>query len=125
MILIVVQLNLNCTRNTVRLLQYLRQFEGLGEKVRIVVNRVNSPLTEISLKKAEELLKTSVSWRARPQRYQAARPSAEAQGVPIDEVEGGAGSKAYEAILSIAQELHPYPAEPNVKPRKKMFSKLR
>src|SRR5262249_34489831 len=61
-ILVVLQLTLNCTRNTVRLLQSLRQFEGLGEKVRLVVNRVNSPLSEISLRKAEGLLNAPASW---------------------------------------------------------------
>ena len=45
-ILVVVQLSLNCTRNTVRLMQYLRQFEGLADKIRLVVNRVNSPLSK-------------------------------------------------------------------------------
>ncbi len=123
-IVIVIQLNLNCTRNTMRLLQYLRQFEGMGEKVRIVVNRVNSPLTEISLKKAEELLQTSVTWQV-PNATKLFRP-ARTQGVPIDEVDGGAQSKAYNAILEIAQELQPYPAEAaTAKVRKKRFSAFR
>ncbi len=121
-ILVVVQLNLNCTRNTVRLLQYLRQFEGLGDKIRLVVNRLNSPLTEISLKKAEELLKTPVNWLL-PNATKLFRPS-RTQGVPIDEVDGGAGSKAHEALLTIAQALQPFPAEP-VKVRKKLFSAFR
>lgn len=118
-ILVVVQLTLNCTRNTVRMMQYLRQFEGLSEKVRVVVNRTTSPLSEISVRKAEELLKTPVSWQI-PNATKLFRP-ARAQGVPIDEVEGGAGSKAHEAILGIAQELQPFPVERS-KPRKTLFS---
>ena len=49
---------------------------------------------------------------------------ARSQGVPIDEVEGGAGSKAHEAILAIAQELLPFNVEP-AKARKKLFSAFR
>ena len=121
-ILVVIQLNLNCTRNTVRLLQYLRQFEGIGDKIRLVVNRLNSPLSEISLKKAEELLKTPVTWQV-PNATKLFRP-ARTLGVPIDEVDGGARSKAHEAILTIAQELLPFPPEP-AKLRRKLFSSFR
>ncbi len=121
-ILVVVQLNLNCTRNTVRLLQYLGQFEGLVDKVRVVVNRLNSPLSEISLKKTEELLKRPVNWLI-PNATKLFRP-ARTGGVPIDEVEGGAGSKAHEAILAIAQALRAVPAE-DAKPRKRLFSAFR
>ncbi len=121
-ILVILQLNLNCTRNTVRMLQYLRQFEGLTEKVRLVVNRSTSPLSEISLKKAEELLKTEVSWTI-PNATKLFRP-ARTQGIPIDEVDDGAGSKAQQAFLDIARALQPFPGEP-MKARKRMFSSLR
>jgi len=108
-ILVVLQLTLNCTRNTIRLLQYFRQFEGFEEKVKLIVNRVNSPLSEISLKKAEELLKTRVCWQI-PNATKLFRP-ARTQGLPIDEVEGGAGSKAQEAIMGLARDLLPFPVE--------------
>ncbi|MFO0910975.1 MAG: AAA family ATPase [Isosphaeraceae bacterium] len=121
-ILVVIQLNLNCTRNSVRLLQYLHLFEGFAEKIRVVVNRVNSPLSEISVKKAEELLKTQIRWMI-PNATKVIRP-ARTQGVPIDEVEGGAKCKAHEAILEIAQELLPYPLEP-VQRRKGLFGAFR
>jgi len=121
-ILVTLELNLNSTRNTVRLLQYFRQFDGFGEKVRLVVNRVDSPLSEISLKKAEELLKTPIHWQI-PNATKLFRP-ARTRGLPIDEVEGGAGSKAHEAILGMARELQPYPPEPS-KARKRLFSAFR
>lgn len=121
-ILLTLQLNLNCTRNTVRLLQYFQQFEGLAEKVRLIVNRVNSPLSEISLKKAEELLKTEITWQI-PNATKLFRP-ARTQGVPLDEVDGGAASKAYQAILEIARSLQPFPGEPQ-KTRKRLFSAFR
>lgn len=121
-IVVVLQLNLNCTRNTVRMLQYLRQFDGLGDKVRLVVNRVNSPLSEISLKKAEELLKMTIRWKI-PNSTKLFRPS-RLQGVPIDEVPGGAGSKVHDAFLEIARELLPFPVEP-VKTRNRLFAAFR
>ena len=121
-ILVVLQLNLNCTRNTVRLLQYFRQFKGLAEKVRLVVNRVNSPLAEISLKKAQELLKTEATWHL-PNATNLFRP-ARTRGVPIDDVEGGAGSKAHESLLTMARLLQPFPVE-QAKTRKRMFSAFR
>jgi pilus assembly protein CpaE len=121
-ILVVLQLTLIGTRNTVRLLQYLRMFEGLGEKVRLVVNRVNSPHSEISTKKAVELLKTEIDWLV-PNATKLFHP-ARKQGVPIDEVDGGAGSKAHQAILDIAQYLLPYPVEP-ARARRRLFSAFR
>ena len=121
-ILVVLQLNLNCTRNTVRLLQYLRQFDGLGEKLRLVVNRTDSPLSEISLKKAEELLKTEVSWQI-PNATKLFRP-ARSLGIPVDEVEDGGGSKAHQAFLEVAKALQPFPGVPS-KVRKRLFASFR
>jgi pilus assembly protein CpaE len=121
-ILVVLQLNLNCTRNTVRLLQYLRQFRGFEEKIRLVVNRLNSPLSEISVKKAEELLKTPVHWQV-PNSTRLFRP-ARVRGVPIDEIEGGAGSKTHTEFLSIAESLLPQ-SVPAARPRKRLFTAFR
>jgi pilus assembly protein CpaE len=121
-ILVVLQLNLNCTRNSVRLLQYLQMFPGFREKIRLVVNRVNSPLSEIRVKKAEELLKTRMQWQI-PNATKLFRP-ARTQGVPIDEVDGGAGSKAHGVLLAMAQELLPYPLEP-VRQRRQLFGAFR
>lgn len=121
-IVVVLQLNLNCTRNTVRLIQYLRSFDDFGEKIRLVVNRVNSPLSEISLKKAEELLKSPLKWQL-SNATKLFRP-ARTLGVPIDEVDGGAGSKTHQEFLAMAQELLPFPPEP-VKVKKRLFSAFR
>jgi pilus assembly protein CpaE len=117
-ILVVLQLTLNCTRNTVRLMQYLRQYEGLSEKVRLVVNRVNSPLSEISLKKAEGLMEMPVRWQI-PNSTKLFYP-ARTQGLPIDEVDGGTGSKTHEAFLEMAQEFQPFPVE-QAKGRRTLF----
>ena len=55
-VLVTVNLELNCLRNTSRLLQLFRQAEGMIERVKIVVNRAGSKLHEIGVKKAEETL---------------------------------------------------------------------
>jgi pilus assembly protein CpaE len=108
-ILVVLQLNLNCTRNSLRLLQYLQMFEGFEKKIWVVVNRVNSRLSEIGVKKAEELLRCPIRWLI-PNATKIFRP-ARTLGVPIDEVEGGAGSKVHQALLAMAHELLPFALE--------------
>ena len=62
-ILVVVQLDLTCLRNTARLIGLFQQFDGLADRVKLVVNRAGSNDTEISLKKAEETLKMPISWQ--------------------------------------------------------------
>ena len=54
-ILMVTQLDLPCLRNVVRLMSSLREYEGLEEKVKIVVNRAGMG-AQISLKKAQETI---------------------------------------------------------------------
>ncbi|RMF43234.1 MAG: response regulator [Planctomycetota bacterium] len=55
-VLMVVQLDLPCLRNLVRLQMSLDEVEGLGEKIRIVVNRVGLESGQIKLKKARETI---------------------------------------------------------------------
>jgi pilus assembly protein CpaE len=121
-ILVVLQLNVNCTRNTVRLTDYLRSFEGFGEKIRLVANRTNSPQSEISVKKAEELLKGRLQYLV-GNSTKLCRP-ARTLGVPIDEVDGGAGSKVHQDLVALAQELLPFPPEP-ARTRRKLFASFR
>jgi pilus assembly protein CpaE len=81
-ILVVVQLELTCLRNTARLLQLYRQEEGLIERVKIVVNRSGFRGSEISPKKAEETLNLPIRWEI----PNASREftTARARGVPLD-----------------------------------------
>ena len=62
-ILVVVQLDLICLRNTSRLIGLFREYDGLAERVKLVANRTGSFDSEISLKKAEETLKMPISWQ--------------------------------------------------------------
>ncbi|AGA26298.1 AAA family ATPase [Singulisphaera acidiphila] len=117
-ILLAVQLDLTCLRNTARLLHLFQQFEGLTDRVRLVVNRSGAHDSEISLKKAEETLQMPVAWQIpnATKSFNLAR----ARGVPLDEV--ASGSKAHQAILEIARSLRPYPVLEPSKPRKGLFA---
>jgi pilus assembly protein CpaE len=55
-ILLVTQLDLPCLRNAVRLMQLFDHFDGLSEKVKVVVNRLGLEDAQISLSKALETI---------------------------------------------------------------------
>ena len=55
-VLLLVQLDLPCLRNLVRLQMSFDEIEGLGEKLKIVVNRVGLESGQIKLKKARETI---------------------------------------------------------------------
>lgn len=117
-ILVVVQLDLNCLRNTARLIRLLKQFDGLAERVKLVVNRSGSIDSEISLKKAEETLTKPISWYVpnATKVFQAAR----IQGIPIADV--AKGSRPHQVFLEMARALKSVPEEPAAKPRKGLFA---
>src|SRR6516225_589271 len=62
-VLLVAQLELTSLRNVVRMLHTLGTEDGLGEKVKVVINRVGSEDGEISLRKAEETIGKSIFWQ--------------------------------------------------------------
>jgi pilus assembly protein CpaE len=117
-ILIVLQLDLTCLRNTARLLQLFQQFDGFTERVRLVVSRSGSHETEISLKKAEETLKMPISWQI-PNATKIVH-TARAKGVPIDVI--AAGSRVHQAFLAIAKGLKPPSDTDATKPRRGLFA---
>ncbi len=55
-IVLMVQLDLPCLRNMVRLLMSLQQMDNIRDKVKVVVNRVGLESGQISLKKAKETI---------------------------------------------------------------------
>src|SRR5262249_43406093 len=117
-ILLVLQLDLTCLRNTARLLQLFQQFDGLLARVKLVVNRSGSHDAEISQKKAEETLRMPISFQIpnASKVFFAAR----AKGVPIDAI--ATGSKPHQAILQVARSVRPYPAADEAKQRKGLFA---
>jgi pilus assembly protein CpaE len=117
-ILMVVVLDLTCLRNTSRLLNLFKLYEGMVDRVKLVVNRAGSVETEISLKKAEETLKLPISWQVpvAVKLFQTAR----IRGVPISKV--ASGSRSHQAILEIARALSPTSSNKSEKPRKGLFA---
>jgi pilus assembly protein CpaE len=117
-ILIVVQLDLICLRNTARLIKLLGEYEGMAERIKLVANRSGSFENEISLKKAEATLKMPISWQIpnAGKLFQEAR----IKGTPLDEV--GKGSRPHQAILEIARALRPPPAENGTKRKRGLFA---
>lgn len=121
-ILLVVELELACMRNTTRLLQLLRQYDRLADRIRVVVNRAGSSVTEISLKKAEETLSLPVSWQL-PNAFKTVS-RARSKGITL-EAEAN-GSRIHRTILEIANELRlPQGSESSqAKPRRGRFAAL-
>jgi pilus assembly protein CpaE len=116
-ILVVLQLDLMCLRNTARLLSLFREFEGLTERVKLIENRAGSSDSEISLKKAEETLKMPISWRIPEARklFQEAR----IKGMSVGDV--AKGSRPHQVLLEILRGLWPA-LEDESKPRKGLFA---
>jgi pilus assembly protein CpaE len=117
-ILVVVQLDLVCLRNTARLIALFHQYDGFAERIKLVVNRSGSFDSEISLKKAEETLKMPISWQI----PNAARHFQEARikGAPLGDV--AKGSRPHQVFLEIAGSLRPAAVDQTSKPRKGLFA---
>lgn len=108
LVLMVVQLDLNCLRNTARLLELLRlPAYNLGDRIRIVVNRAGSHTREIGVKRAGEVLGIPVSWQI-PNDTKTCG-SAMSRGVPIDVA--AKNSPIHRSICDVAQLFQKPPEE--------------
>lgn len=113
-ILVVVQLDLHSVKNTARLLNCLRDFEGLSDRVQIVANRVGSLRNSVSLATAEECFKLPITWKIpnATKTFHLARD----RGVPIEAL--AAKSEAQRVFDEMANALFPAPvATPAPAPR--------
>lgn len=99
-VLVVVQLEPTCLRNSARLMELLRQFDGIADRVSVVANRVGSNSFEVSAKKAEELLRAPVKWQV-PNEYKTFS-AARMRGVTVES--DAPGSRAHRAILELARD---------------------
>jgi pilus assembly protein CpaE len=117
-IIVVVQLDLLCLRNTARLLGLFREYDGFIDRVKLVVNRSDSWECQINLKKAEEILKMPVSWSI-PNSAKAFQ-EARLKGVPLSEV--AKGSRPHQVFLEMARSLQPLVATDSPKPRRRRFA---
>jgi pilus assembly protein CpaE len=84
LIVLVIQMELACLRNTARLLQVLRQIDGLPEKLRVLLNREGFRDCQIKTKKAEETLNLPIVWSV-PDSYREFSVS-RSRGVPLHAV---------------------------------------
>ena len=102
-ILLTAQLELSSLRNVVRLIHTLGQEEEIGEKIRVVMNRVGSEAIEegISMKKAEEVIGKPIFWQvpSDPKSLIAARVA----GEPL--VTHNPKSRVQQSISGLAQTL--------------------
>lgn len=62
-ILMLTQLDLPCLRNIVRLMASLEAYDGVADKVKIVVNRAGLDRAQINSNKAEETIDREIYWR--------------------------------------------------------------
>ena len=69
-VLLITQLDLPCLRNVVRLLTSLGNYEGVSDRVKIIVNRSGLDRSQISLSNAEETINREIFWRI-PNNYSA------------------------------------------------------
>jgi pilus assembly protein CpaE len=103
-ILLLVQLELSSVRNAVRILHSMGMDPGgLGDKVRLVLNRAGSDFVEgdISLKKAEETIGKPFYWQV--PNDSKAMISSRAAGVPL--IQHAPKSKVQQSIARLALSL--------------------
>jgi pilus assembly protein CpaE len=120
-VLLVAQLELSSLRNVVRMLHTFGQEEGLGAKVKVVMNRVGSEDGEITLKKAEETIGQPIYWQV-PNDFKAMVGSRNA-GEPL--FMHAPKSKTQLSILSLANTLCGKGPQQTVKRDRRSFFSFR
>ncbi len=102
-ILLTCQLDLSSLRNVVRLIHSLSMEGDLGDRIRVVVNRIGSEHLEdgITVKKAEEVIGKPIFWQIPND----AKPmiSSRVAGMPL--VKHAPKSRAHQSVLGLAQAL--------------------
>ena len=118
-VLVVAQLELTSLRNVVRMLHTMDKEDGLGEKVKVVMNRVGNDDGDITLEKAQETIGKTIYWQV-PNDYKAML-GARNSGVPL--LTHAPKSKVHQSLVSLANSLcGKQPAEPAKKERRGFFS---
>jgi pilus assembly protein CpaE len=100
-ILLVAQLELTSLRNVVRMLHTLNQEDGLGAKVKVVLNRVGSEDSEITLAKAEETIGQQIFWQV-PNDY---KPMVGARNAGVPLLIHAPRCKAQASLVGLTQAL--------------------
>jgi pilus assembly protein CpaE len=100
-VLLITQLDLPCLRNIVRLMMSFEEYEGLKDKIKIVVNRSGLDNGQISLKKAQETIGREIFWQL-PNDYRV-MVNVRNNGMPL--IEQAPKASITQSIVSLASEL--------------------
>jgi pilus assembly protein CpaE len=100
-IVLLTQLDLPCLRNVVRLLSSLEAYEGVNEKINVVVNRSGLDKSQISSAKAEETIDREIFWRI-PNNYPVISDCRN-NGVPL--LENAKNAAITHSICELAEKL--------------------
>jgi len=100
-ILLLTQLDLPCLRNVVRLLASLETYEGVTEKVKVIVNRAGLDKAQISSSKAEETIDRKIFWRI-PNNY-GVISECRNNGIPL--LEHAKNAAITQKIVELAEKL--------------------
>ncbi|MBW3543598.1 MAG: AAA family ATPase [Planctomycetes bacterium] len=123
-VLLTTQLDLPCLRNVVRLMQTFDHNEGLGEKIKVVVNRLGLEDSQISLSKALETIGREIFWQI-PNDY-ATMVESRNNGIPL--IASAPKAKLTRSIEQLALALGGVAAAGDApeekKPRRGLFSFL-
>jgi pilus assembly protein CpaE len=118
-VVLVAQLELTSLRNVVRMLHTMEKEEGLGQKIKIVMNRVGTDDGEISLEKAQETIGKPIYWQV-PDDFKAMLGARNA-GAPL--VSHAPKSRVHQSIVGMTNALcGKAPAEAPKKERRGFFS---
>jgi pilus assembly protein CpaE len=118
-VLLVAQLELTSLRNVVRMLHTMDKEEGLGEKVKIIMNRVGAEDSEITLEKAQETIGRPIYWQV-PNDYKSML-GARNSGVPL--LMHAPKSRVHQSLVGLANTLcGKVPADAPKKERRSFFS---
>jgi pilus assembly protein CpaE len=104
-VLLVTQLDLPCLRNVVRLLMSFDEFDGMKEKVKVVVNRVGLESGQIGLKKARETIGRNI-YAQLPNDYRV-MSEVRNNGVPL--IEQAPKAPITQAFRQLTQQLQETP----------------
>lgn len=118
-VILVAQLELTSLRNVVRLLHALDKEEGLGEKVKVVMNRVGADEGAITVEKAQDTIGRPIYWQV-PNDFKTMLGACNS-GVPL--LTHAPKSKVHQSLVGLADALTgKVKAETAKKERRSFFS---
>lgn len=113
-VLLVSQLDLPCLRNVVRLMMSFEEYDGLKDKIKVIVNRTGLDSSEISLRKAQDTMGTEV-YAKLPNDY-GTMVEVRNNGVPL--VKQAPKAAITHAVKSLAEKLCGHDADAEGDPKR-------